>query len=95
MIKGTEREVTDQLRQLKHEYRQAFAPGAPAHEALVDLGRWCDFAGNEAIIGNHDVMLILAGRRQAYCRILDHLGLEPDELFDLYKATRKVSIGDA
>ena len=77
------------MRLRKGSYQAAFGPTAPGHAALVDLGNFCRFAQAEAIIGNHDATLILAGRREAYCRILDHLHFEPDELIELYKAVKR------
>lgn len=81
--------LLDKLGLRKRQYQHAFAPGAPAHAALIDLGRFCRFACSEVIIGDHDRTLVLAGRREAFCRILDHLHFQPDELLELYKATRQ------
>lgn len=86
--------LLDKLRTRKHNYRSAFGAGAPAQKALLDLGRFCRaYGGGEVIPGDHDRTLILAGRREAYFRILDHLHFEPDELAQLYRAT-KLQSGD-
>lgn len=72
----------------KRQYQQAFVPGSPAYDALIDLAKFCHFAGGDGV-NDHDVALIFYGRRQAYCRILDHLHLEPDELTKLYSDIRR------
>lgn len=89
MRANTLTELVDKLRLRKRQYQQTFAPGAPAHDALVDLGKFCRFASAEVMIGDHDRTLLLAGRREAYCRILDHLHFEPQELAELYKAVKR------
>lgn len=81
--------LLDKLRMRKHNYRSAFGHGAPAQKALIDLAQFCRAFGGEVIIGDHDRTLILAGRREAYFRILDHLQFEPDELMTLYKAAKQ------
>ncbi len=81
--------MLDKLRLRKHNYRSAFGTGAPARNALIDLARFCRAFGGEVIIGDHDRTLILAGRREAYFRIIDHLHFEPDELMQLYKAAKQ------
>ena len=79
--------LLDKLRARKHNYRSAFGHGAPAHAALVDLGRFCRAFENDVI--DHDRALVAVGLRRAYYRIIDHLQFEPDELMQLYKATKQ------
>jgi hypothetical protein len=86
-MKGTLRELIDKLRARKQQYQHAFAKGAPAHEALVDLAKFCRAFDNDVVPGDHDRTLILAGRREAFFRIWRHLHLEPQELVALYRAT--------
>lgn len=78
--------LIDKLRTRKHNYRSAFAPGSPAHAALVDLGKYCRSFESDVI--DHDRALVAMGLRRAYFRIIDHLQFEPDELMQLYKATK-------
>lgn len=86
-MKGTFGEIVDKLRVRKRQYQTAFSAGAPAHEALVDLAKFCRAFENEIIPGDHDRTLILAGRREAFFRIWNHLHLEPQELVTVYRAT--------
>lgn len=78
----------DKLRLRKREYQSAFGvPGTPGFDAMRDLARFCRAFGNDVVVGDHDRTLILAGRREAFWRIFQHLKLEPDELAVLYRAT--------
>ena len=79
--------LLDKLRLRKHNYRSAFGHGAPAEKALIDLGQYCHAFENDII--DHDRALVALGLRRAYFRIIDHLQFEPDELMQLYKATKQ------
>ena len=85
-MRGTFNELIDRLRPRKRQYQSLFSEGAFGHEALVDLARFCRAFENEVVIGDHDRTLILAGRREAFFRIYQHLHLEPAELVALYRA---------
>lgn len=79
-------QALDFLRNRKKAYVSTFAPGTPAFIALTDLAKFCRAFGNEVVPGDHDKTLILAGRREAFFRIYQHLNLEPNELAVLYRA---------
>lgn len=81
--------MIDFLRQRKHAYMQAFAPGAPGHDALVDLAKFCRAFGGDVLPGNHDLTMVLAGRREAYFRIIDHLHFQPQQLLELYSSVKQ------
>jgi hypothetical protein len=81
-------DLIDKLRQRKRNYAAAFAHGAPGHSALVDLATFCRAYGSDVVIGDHDRTLVLAGRREAFWRIVDHLNLQPEELVNVYRAVR-------
>lgn len=85
-MKGTFRELVDRLRVRKRQYQSAFSEGAPGHEAMADLARFCRAFGNDIVPGDHDKTLIMAGRREAFWRIYQHLHLEPQQLVALYTA---------
>ena len=85
-MKGTFRELVDKLRFRKQHYQSAFSEGAPGHYALVDLAQFCRAFGNEIAVGDHDRTLIMAGRREAFFRIYQHLHLEPHELVAVMRA---------
>ena len=83
--------ITDllgKLRQRKRNYAAVFAHGAPGYGAMVDLAQFCRAYGGDAVIGDHDRTLVLAGRREAFWRIVDHLNLQPEELVHVYRAVR-------
>jgi hypothetical protein len=82
-------ELIRKLAWRKRGYEQVFATNGPGHDAMVDLARFCRAYGGEVIINNHDVTLVLVGRREAFFRILDHLHFEPHDLVELYKATKR------
>lgn len=76
----------DFLRKRKKAYVSTFQPGTAAFTAYADLAKFCRAFSNEVVPGDHDKTLILAGRREAFFRIFQHLNLEPDELAALYRA---------
>ena len=78
----------DLVRQRKKAYVAHFLPGTAAHDAFVDLAKFCRAFGNEVVPGDHDKTLLLAGRREAFYRIYDHLNLEPEQLAALYRAAK-------
>jgi hypothetical protein len=80
--------LIDRLRLRKRNYTSLFSPGAPGHDALADLARFCRAYGDDVVIGDHDRTLVLAGRREAFWRIVDHLNLQPEELVHVYRAVR-------
>lgn len=87
-MKGTLRELVDKLRFRKRQYATLFGRNNPIGEsALVDLARFSRAFGNEIAMNDHDATLIMAGRREAFWRVWQHLHLEPEELVALYRAT--------
>ena len=86
-MKGTLRELVEKLRLRKRQYQATFGvAGTAGHDALVDLARFCRAFQNEIVPGDHDRTLILAGRREAFFRIWEHLHLEPEEIVAVHRA---------
>ena len=88
------RDAIDYLRLRKKAYCLAFgSPGTPAHEMLVDLARYCR-AFEAPFDADPQRAAYLAGRRDAFFRIYQHIKLEPEELAELYRATTIKGQGD-
>lgn len=85
--------LTQRLGQKQKAYKLTFgAPGTAAHDAFVDLGRFCHVAaGSEIVEGNHDRTLRLAGRREAFFHIWKNLNLSLEDLVAIYP---KIATGD-
>jgi len=63
----------------KRAYQLAF--GTPAGAAvLADLAPFCRAQETCVVPGNHELTLVLEGRRETYLRIQDYLNLTPEEL---------------
>lgn len=70
----------------KKSYQQLFGVnGALGTEAMKDLARYC-YATKSCAVPNHDLTLVLSGRREVWLRICEHLHLEPEELASIYGA---------
>lgn len=91
-MRGALSQLLDKLKLRQRAYQQTFgAPGTPAHDAFVDLARFCHAFHNEVSYGDHDTTLVMAGRRQAFFHIWEHLHIDPSELIHLYP---KIRMGD-
>ncbi len=74
--------VLDFLRLRKRAYQFAF--GQPQHnEALKDLAKFCRI-GVAPYHAERRKTDILIGRQEVFYRIIDHLKLEPDQLYEIY-----------
>ena len=71
------------LKDRKSYYKQVFG-GPIAHWVLQDLSLFCRAAESTAVPGDRDKSLILAGRREVWLRIQQHLHLTEAQLYDLY-----------
>ena len=67
-------------------YRRTFTgvPGSPVHLVLKDLARFCRAHESTFHPTNEKVADNLAGRREVWLRIQEHLNLTPDQLWELY-----------
>ncbi len=83
-MKGTLSQLIEKLGQKQKAYKLTFAPGSPAHDAFVDLGRFCHAFHNELIPNKPELTERMAGRREAYMHIWQFLHLRPEELIGLY-----------
>lgn len=77
----------DKLRERQKAYRMTFTAETPAHEAFVDLGRYCRVFAENVTTG--DQALILLGLRRAFMHIWNHLNLDDQELAVIYGAARR------
>jgi hypothetical protein len=72
----------DFLRVRKQQYQLAFT-NAKENPVLQDLAKFAHI-GSAPYHPDKRKNDILIGRQEMYFRILDHLGLSPEELFELY-----------
>lgn len=70
------------LSQRKRAYQQTFASPV-GKEVLADLAKFCR-ANDTCFNPNHDIGLMLEGRREVWLRIQSHLGLSPEQLVELF-----------
>lgn len=82
-----EQAAIDKLRERSKAFRMTFTPGTPAHEAFVDLGRYCHVYQENVATG--DQALILVGLRRAFFHIWNHLNLDDQQLAAVYGAARR------
>jgi hypothetical protein len=76
--------VVDFLRLRKRAYQFTF--GQPHHnEALKDLAKFCRI-GTAPWHPDQRKTDILIGRQEVFFRIINHLKLEPDDLYKIYNA---------
>lgn len=76
------RTVLSFLQQRKRAYQQTF--GSPVgKEVLVDLSKFCR-ANETCFHSNHDIAMMLEGRREVWLRIQNHLGLPAEQLVELF-----------
>jgi hypothetical protein len=87
-------EISETLGLKQKAYRATFGPpGTAAHEAFLDLAKFCHAFGNEIAEGNHDRTLRFAGRREAFFHIWEYLNLSHDELLAIYPRI-KINAGE-
>lgn len=80
---GQMRQAFDFLRRRKINYQLALTSPA-GQEVLRDLAKFCRADESAATPGNHDLTMVLVGRREVWLRIQKHLNLTPDQLYALY-----------
>ncbi len=68
---------------LRAAYLRAFGNYA-GQAVMIDLARFCRAAETCVIPGDHDRTLVLEGRREVWLRIIQHLRLQPEQLYALY-----------
>lgn len=91
-MKGTLGQLLEKLSFKQRAYQATFgAPGTAAHDAFVDLARFSHAFHNEAIPGDSDMTMRMAGRREAFFHIWQFLHLDPKDLVEIYP---KIVIGD-
>jgi hypothetical protein len=80
------------LRTRKTAYQLTFQVDQPANlEVLIDLARFCRANESTVVSGDEVKSHMLAGRREVWLRIQQHLGLTPDQLFQLYSGNSPIS----
>lgn len=73
------------------DYRQVFN-GIPAERVLEDLAKFCR-AHDSTFHADPRVAAMLEGRREVFLRIMHHLKLDPDKLWNLYGGGREAPRG--
>lgn len=61
-------------------YHITFGVGTPGHNALVDLALYSNAFAADPEKVDHDTLMTMHGRRQAFFRIFKHVKLSPAEL---------------
>lgn len=80
----SEGEFIERVSTKQKAYKITFgSPGTAAHEAFLDLAKYCHAFGEE-FQGNYEQTLRMAGRREAFFHIWRYLNLRPDELAAIY-----------
>lgn len=72
----------DFLRFRKRAYQLAF-PNPKQNEVLKDLAKFCR-AGRTCFHENQRKTDIALGRQEVWLRIVQHLNLQPDQLYEIY-----------
>jgi hypothetical protein len=67
----------------KKSYQSIF--GEAGSEAMKDLAKFC-YAFKSTAVPDADLSRVLAGRREVWLRICEHLHISEEELTALYKA---------
>lgn len=76
----------DFLTQRKRVYQIVFGC-PPGREVLEDLAKFCR-ASSTTFDPDPRIHAALEGRREVFLRIVEHMKLSPEELFELYKPRR-------
>ena len=85
MIKDTIEKVQNLFRARAHAYRMVFDPkNVYTKKVLKDLTRFCR-AHESTFSPDARMHAVLEGRREVIQRILDHLHLTYEELYELHK----------
>ncbi len=63
-------------------YKQAFS-GAPGKKVLADLKRFCSASTPTADINNVHATYMREGRREVWLRIIAHLNLTQEDIYNL------------
>lgn len=74
--------IVDFLRLRQRAYQFAF-PNPKGNAVLKDLAKFCHF-GKVPYHPDQRKTDILIGRQEVFLRIIDHLNLDLDQLYDLY-----------
>ena len=78
-------ETRQYLEERKKSYQLTFDMNQPADQFVIeDLCRFCRGEESCAVPGDRDRTFMLLGRQEVYHRIMQHLGLNPEQLFSLY-----------
>lgn len=81
-MKGTFGQLVTKFSLKQRAYKATFGKGGTAHDAFVDLARYCHAFHNE--IPRPELAERMAGRREAFMHIWQFLHLRPEELIGLY-----------
>lgn len=79
-------EAFGRLHTRRNMYRFTFEPSQPANLAvLADLARFCR-ANETTFHADERIANMLAGRREVWLRIANHLNLTTEQLYQIYNA---------
>lgn len=85
MIKNPIETLFNFIRRRKYSYLNVFNPESMAgQEVLRDLAKFCR-AKESCFHADPRVHAVLEGRRETYLRIINHLNLTDEQLYELYK----------
>lgn len=73
----------DFLRMRSRDYRLAFS-SPPAQNVLIDLAKFCR-ANESCFDPDPRKHAILEGRREVWLRLINHIRLNPEQLYALYQ----------
>jgi hypothetical protein len=80
----------DFLRLRKRAYETAF-PDQKTNTVLKDLAEFCR-ANQSCFHADARLHAVAEGRREVWLRIMNHLNLQPDELYDIYNPTSQTQL---
>lgn len=73
----------DLLRIRSRDYRLAFST-VPAQNVLIDLAKFCR-ANETCFQADPRMHAVLEGRREVWLRLMNHIRLNPEELYAIYE----------
>src|SRR5665213_86135 len=80
------RQALEKLGVRQKSYKSAFGVvGSPQYFALLDLADYCGAWSGDSAGVNHDMVMQMVGRRQAFFRLFNHLKLNQAEIETVYK----------
>lgn len=82
----------EMLAQRKGAFMQAFGKGPGSEAVLEDLAKFCR-ANESCFHPDPRIHAALEGRREVYLRIMQHLDLTTDQLYELYTSPKGVTHG--